>query len=144
MYRVPRYKVSLVREGSIPAEIKTLSSPCMAEPVLRDYLEGADREHFVVAMLDNKNKLIGITTISIGSLNASIVHPREIFKPAILCNAASIILSHNHPSGDPRPSQEDLSITDRLKKAGEIIGIPVTDHIILGDNIFSFLEHGCF
>jgi len=86
---------------------------------------------------------VAANTVSIGTVNASLVHPREIFKVALLCNASAVILAHNHPSGNPTPSHEDIDITNRLKKAGEILGIEVLDHIIIGDNTWtSFKEKG--
>ena len=101
------------------------------------------KENFVALYLDARNKLIYQETISIGSLNASIVHPREVFEPAIQYLAAQIILAHNHPSGDTEPSEEDLKITKRLIEAGEILGIEVLDHIIIAKNDFcSFKERG--
>lgn len=84
--------------------------------------------------INTKNKPTAIHTVSIGTLNSTVVHPREIFKAAILSNAASIILAHNHPSGDPTPSKEDIGITKRLVDAGELLGITVMDHIIIGEN----------
>ena len=94
------------------------------------------KENFVALYLDARNKLIYQETISIGSLNASIVHPREVFEPAIQYLAAQIILAHNHPSGDPEPSTEDLAITKRLVESGKILGIEITDHIIVAKNGF--------
>lgn len=92
------------------------------------------KEHFCVLLLDTKNRIIAEEKISEGSLNASIVHPREVFKPAIRKSANSVILIHNHPSGDTEPSREDIEVTKRLVEAGEIIGISVLDHIIIGDH----------
>ena len=95
--------------------------------------------------LDTKNNITGIFTVSTGSLNASIVHPREVFKRAVLQNAASIIICHNHPSGDPTPSQEDINTTKRIYDAGKILGIELLDHIIIGDNDYiSLKERGVF
>ncbi len=94
-------------------------------------LARARREHFVVLLLNARHELQCRETISIGSLNASIVHPREVFLPAILHSAASVVLVHNHPSGDPEPSEEDLSITRRLVEVGELVGIGVLDHVIV-------------
>ncbi|MDP2735624.1 MAG: DNA repair protein RadC [bacterium] len=155
MYRVPIYKVSLVRDGSIRAGSETpesvdrksgrsISSSRDAAALVREYLRDADREHFVVIMLDTKGRPIGINTVSTGTLNASLVHPREVFKPAILCNSAAIILAHNHPSGDPTPSREDRESTKRLVEAGELLGINVLDHVIIGDEgkHISFAEAG--
>lgn len=101
------------------------------------------REYFTVLLLDGKNRIIREEQISEGSLNQSIVHPREVFNPAVKESAAAVILVHNHPSGDPAPSREDREITRRLKEAGEIMGIRVLDHIIIGDgSYFSFVEMG--
>jgi DNA repair protein RadC len=94
-------------------------------------LPRARREHFVVLLLNARHELERRETVSIGSLNASIVHPREVFLPAILHSAASVVLVHNHPSGDPEPSEEDLSITRRLLEVGELVGIGVLDHVIV-------------
>ena len=104
-----------------------------------------DREHFVVILLDRKNAPIGINTVSIGSLTASVVHMRETFKAAILANAAAILCGHNHPSGDPEPSREDRALTKRLVDAGKLLGIAVVDHLIVGDGTitsFSFADQG--
>ena len=98
------------------------------------------REHFAVMLLDTKNHVLGMPTVSVGSLSASIVHPREVFRVAIQQAAASIILLHNHPSGDPSPSQEDIAVTEQLIKVGKIMDLPVLDHIIIGDNNFISLK----
>lgn len=99
------------------------------------------KEHFKLILLNARNKILGISTISIGSLNASIVHPREVFKDAIMHNAYSVVLAHNHPSGDPEPSEDDLAMTRRLIETGKILGIEVIDHIIITKNgYFSFKE----
>ena len=98
------------------------------------------REHFAVMLLNTKNHILGLTDISVGSLQASVVHPREVFRAAIEYAAASMILFHNHPSGDPSPSREDIAVTRRLVKAGAIMDIPVLDHIILGDGRFASLK----
>ena len=111
----------------------------------KERFEHADREEFLVLLLDGKNKLLGFHVVSVGTLTSSLTHPREIFKAAILANAAAILLLHNHPSGDPAPSAEDISITRRLKEAGELLGIQVLDHIIIGDGRYvSFIESGFF
>ena len=101
-------------------------------------------ESFYIFTLDTKNQVTGLFEVSRGSLNASVVHPREVFKRAILQNSNAIILVHNHPSGDPKPSKEDIDITNRLVEAGELLGIKVLDHIIIGDenNYISFKYDG--
>lgn len=143
-YNIPMYRIQLVKDAEIVMERQErISSPAEVLAVLQQVIGDTDREHFVIAMLDLKNKVIGVNTVSIGSINSSIVHPREVFKPAILVSAASVILCHNHPSGDPSPSSEDLNVTKRIREAGDIIGIKVLDHIILGDGEhFSFKEKG--
>ncbi|WP_338102742.1 RadC family protein [Methanolapillus millepedarum] len=98
------------------------------------------REKFIVLCLDTKNRVIREEVISIGSLNASIVHPREIFRPALMESAAAIVLIHNHPSGDPTPSPEDLDVTARIAGCGHLLGIEVLDHIIVGDGCFLSLK----
>lgn len=106
-------------------------------------MQALDREHFRILLLDTKNHVIGTHTVSIGSLNASVVHPRECFRPAIAAQANSIILVHNHPSGDPEPSSEDINLTRRLMSAGDIIGIKVLDHVIIaGNRHLSIMEKG--
>ena len=98
---------------------------------------------FVVLLLDHKNRVTGIDVVSIGSLSASLVHPREVFKAAVLANAAAILVLHNHPSGDPKPSEEDVKITARLAEAGGILGIPLLDHVVVAaDGYTSFAEMG--
>jgi DNA repair protein RadC len=113
--------------------------------LLRHYLADVDREHFVVVLLNRKNQVIGVNTVAVGSLTAAVVHPREVLKPAVLANAAAIILVHNHPSGDPSPSTEDQQLTTRLVQAGRILGITVLDHVIIGDGterFYSFADAG--
>jgi DNA repair protein RadC len=99
-----------------------------------------DREHFRVVLLNTKNQVLAVETISVGGLSSSLVHPREVFKRAIQRSAAALILVHNHPSGDPTPSSEDLEVTKRLQEAGKILGIEVLDHIIIGDHQFISLK----
>ncbi len=101
------------------------------------------KEYFLAVLLDGKNRVLREVQISEGSLNQSIVHPREVFSPAVRESAAAIILIHNHPTGDPSPSREDIDITRRLKEAGELMGVRVVDHIIIGDGTFlSFVAQG--
>lgn len=100
------------------------------------YFKQEQKEHFAILMLNTKNHILGLQDVSIGSLTASVVHPREVFETAIRHHSAAIILLHNHPSGDPTPSNEDIRVTRRLVKAGEIMDVRVLDHIILGDGQF--------
>ncbi len=101
--------------------------------LVRGQLKGRQKEHFLALLLDTRSQLIRVAEISVGSLDASIVHPREVFKEAISASAASVIFAHNHPSGDPQPSQDDIGLTKRLAEASEIMGIDVLDHVIIGD-----------
>jgi DNA repair protein RadC len=144
MYRVPRYAISLVREGSVGVEDKIARDSATARDILAPLFDGLDREQFVTMVLDAKHQAIGINVVSVGSLTVSIVHPREVFKPAILLNAAAVIVGHNHPSGDTTPSPEDHALTKRLQEAGKNLGIPLLDHLVLGEsgNFFSFADQG--
>ena len=108
--------------------------------VVRSRLRGKKKEHFLALLLDTRSQLIKVSEISIGSLDTSIVHPREVFKEAISASAASVIFAHNHPSGDPEASEDDIELTKRLAKAGEIIGIDVLDHIIICDKKYLSLK----
>ena len=107
---------------------------------VRSRLRGKKKEHFLALLLDTRSQLIKVSEISIGSLDTSIVHPREVFKEAISASAASVIFVHNHPSGDPEASEDDIELTKRLTKAGEIVGIDVLDHIIIGDKKYLSLK----
>jgi len=106
------------------------------------FLRRETKEYFFAIHLDGKNRICCVDEVSVGSLNQSVVHPREVFKTALLSSAASLILVHNHPTGDSTPSREDISITSRLKEAGEIIGVKLLDHIIIGDSYLSFAGQG--
>jgi len=108
--------------------------------LVRGRLKGKKREHFLALLLDTRNQLIKVAEISIGSLDTSVVHPREVFKEAIAASAASVVFAHNHPSGDPEASEDDIRLTKRLAEAGEIVGIDVLDHIIIGDENFLSLK----
>jgi len=106
------------------------------------FLQQETKEFFCTAHVDGKNRIICLEIVSIGTLNQAIVTPRDTFKTALLSNAAALILVHNHPTGDPTPSGEDLEVTRRLREAGELLGIKVLDHIIVGDSYYSFVEKG--
>ena len=119
-----------------------VGSPADVDALLRGRIANLDRENFVAVLLNTKNEVIEFPTISVGTLSASLVHPREVFKPAIRASAASVVLAHNHPSGKVEPSREDHEVTKRLVNAAEIIGIGVLDHVILGNGYFSMKEQG--
>ena len=128
-----------------PIEKIHLSCPQDVADFLMPRLRYAAKEQFVVILLNNKNKVIGTEVVSEGSLSSSIVHPREVFAPAILHHAAAIMVAHNHPSGDPKPSIEDEEVTRQLLRSGKVLGIPMIDHVIIGDgNYYSFLENEAF
>lgn len=135
--RINVYSVELIRESAKVYDLeKTINSPDMAFEIVDTVLSLSTKtkEHLVMASLNTKNQVVGLHTIHIGSVNSSIVHPREVFQQAILNNATSIMVFHNHPSGDVSPSNEDIQITKRLAEAGRIIGIELLDHIIIGSN----------
>jgi DNA repair protein RadC len=109
----------------------------------KHHFDAADREQFILLLLNTKNIPIGFHVVSVGSLTASIVHPREVCKAIVLANAAGVVLMHNHPSGIPTPSTEDIAITRRLREIGDLLGVRVLDHIIFGDERFvSFVDDG--
>lgn len=118
----------------------TIRSPQDAATFLMPDMSSLQQEHFVALFLNVKNQVLHKQTIFIGSLNSSIVHPREIFREAVKRSTASIICAHNHPSGNPTPSPEDIEVTKRLQEAGYIIGIEVIDHVIIGDHQFISLK----
>ena len=142
-YAVPRFRVTLVREGRATAPSSPLLTSVAAAAVLRPCFAGLDREQFLVCGLDAKNGIIGVNVVSIGSLTLAIVHPREVFKPLILMNAAGWICAHNHPSADPAPSPEDRVLTSRLRQGADLLGITLLDHLILTDEgCYSFADQG--
>ena len=162
------YEFKIVRERrSGYGLLKRFRSSADVYESFKEHFDKLDREHFMVLLLDAKNGMLGFNTVSIGSLTSSLVHPREAFKPVVLhndavkeryqehevtkeiceqsirCSAAAMILMHNHPSGDPVPSQEDLHITKRLREVGEVCGVRVLDHLIFGDSRYvSFVDDG--
>lgn len=129
---IPIYRVKLVECGPFDPPGRLIRAAADAGPVLAAYLEGADREHFVVLACNAPREFIGLHTVAVGSLDRVEVHPREVFKVAVLLNAASIIVGHNHPSNNLRPSVGDRALTRRLEQAGDILGIPVLAHVIVG------------
>ncbi len=142
-YRVPIYRVELVRESGLWASEKEVTTPIIAAEIAQAYLDGVDREHFVAMMLDGRCRVIGISTISVGTLTGAMVSPRELYKVCFLANANSIILVHNHPSGDPRPSPEDIELFSRMREAGRLLGLKVHDAIIIGYGEAYSWSSGC-
>ncbi len=128
------FELRVVRERRVGyGPGRQLSTSLAVYEAFRERFTKADREEFLAVMLDGKNRALGFHLVSVGTLTASLVHPREVFKAAILANAAAVILVHNHPSGDPTPSAEDRAITQRLKEAGDLLGIRLLDHVVIGD-----------
>lgn len=128
--QIPVYRVELVKERDYDGP--ACRTPADIAQILAAFLSRADREHFVTVMLATSNRVIGINVASVGTLNASLVNVREVFKPCILANAAQIVLGHNHPSGALSESREDVAVTKKLVEAGRLLDIPVLDHIIVG------------
>ena len=137
-----RVRISMVKEEGIKYE--AVRMPNDAVDISRRVIGDSDRELVVVLCLDAKNQINAVNIAGMGSLNNAVVHPREIYKPAILSNASGIIFVHNHPSGDVKPSEDDRKTTERIKKAGDILGIPLVDSIVIGDDgaYYSFKSEG--
>ena len=136
-------RIQMIREGIFPYSQKPVRNSSDAAKIFQSYLAGADREYFVILLLDAKHRVNALNVVSVGSLTCAIVQAREVFKPAVISNAASVILSHNHPSNDVSPSPEDIALTKRLVQAGEVLGIKVLDHIIIGEGRYmSFADRG--
>lgn len=141
----PTYTVSSVVRLRQRRPPPSLSGPRDVYVLMHDRLKHADREHIYALLLNTKNVLIAAELVSIGSISATIIHPREILKPAIIASAACIILVHNHPTGDPTPSNEDVEFTKRFAKCGKLIGIELLDHIVIGNgHFYSLKQHGRF
>ena len=134
--RVDIVSLQMVKEKSVLYETRTIRNSFDIFVLLRDFLENSDREKIMLVCLNTKNEPINISTVSIGTLKNSLVSPREVFKTAILSNSNKIILAHNHPSGNPKPSQDDLNVTSRIVQAGYILDIELLDHIIIGDGTY--------
>jgi len=138
----PRVRVALVHDPE-PVTPVSLRGSADIYAFLKDEVATWDRERFLTLMLDNRHYLIAVEEVSVGSLSASIVHPREVFKAIILANAAAFVVAHNHPSGDPSPSKEDIEITQRLRSIAELIGVRFLDHIVVGRGRYvSFVDDG--
>lgn len=130
---VAAFEIARKLSSTLPEERKKINSPEDAATLVMEEMRHLDREHFCVLLLNTKHQVMARETVSVGTLNTSVVHPRELFKSAIRRSASAIILVHNHPSGDPTPSREDVEVTRRMQEAGKIVGIEILDHIIIGD-----------
>jgi len=126
------YKILRVCDSSVRVR-ESINSPVDAQSVLAEYLKGYDQEHFVVVLLDTRNQVIGVQTVAIGTVNSSNVRIAEAFRPAVIANAPGVIFGHNHPSGDPTPSPDDVGVTRALIEDGKLLDVQVLDHIIVTD-----------
>ena len=141
---IPRFDIRLVRDGRVATlEPTIIRHPSDTLPILEAELSELGYERFVALALNTKNHLTAVLPVSSGSLNASIVHPRELFQRAILANSAALIVAHNHPSGDPQPSQADIAMTRKVVEAARVFDIPVHDHLVVGrEGTASFRQMG--
>ena len=139
LYQKLKVRVQLIRDSPTMPEV-VIKNANDLYLILKDEVKKWDREKFLSVMLNAQNQIIGIDEVSVGSLTATVVHPREVFKSAILANAAAIILVHNHPSGNLNPSKEDKEVTEKIKKAAEILNINFLDHIIITKNGYTSLS----
>ncbi len=135
------YERLTVQEGLSAYSARAIRD-AQAVYTLFGFLKQETREHLIALHLDAKNRMLCIDRVSTGTMTASLIHPREVFKTALLSSAASLLIVHNHPSGDPTPSREDITVTEKLKGAGEIIGITLLDHVIIGEGYVSLREKG--
>lgn len=143
MKRFYKYDLEIVREKRYTVETKKITCPEDIFEVLKVVgLHKLPREKFYMVALDNKNEILGIREVSSGTISSTLVHPREVFQVALMLGSARMIVAHNHPSGDVTPSSEDIETTNRLIQAGEILGVSVVDHIIVGDGFLSFKAEG--
>ncbi len=142
--QLPLITTRLVCETHLPFSDRIqVSTPTDVAGVLQEYFRDKDREEFLIVLLNTANVVVGLSQISVGGLAASVVEPRQVFKVAVLANAAALILAHNHPSGNVEPSREDIRITRQLVEAGQLMGIPVHDHLIIaGATYTSLAERG--
>lgn len=135
--------VELGRRSAAPDARPVLDSPRRVADQVPQSVRAAKKEHFLAFCLNARSQLVHVDVVSVGTLSASLVHPREVFAPAVACSAAALIVAHNHPSGDTTPSPEDRDATRRLQRAGEVLGIPVLDHLVVSERgFFSFKENG--
>ena len=146
LYDLQGLGLKIVRETSHRADRIQVTTPTDIYPWAADLFRGEQKEHFYSVILDARHHVVGVDLVSVGSLNASLVHPREVYRlPIVLAGAATIVM-HNHPSGDPTPSKEDVHLTQRLTQAGEILGIELLDHLIFAEpgKWYSLKEGGLY
>lgn len=144
-YKLPKVAIRMVKEPPLYSS-EPVNRPSDAVRLVREMLQSYDREAVVIVNLDTRAKPINFNIVSVGTLNASLAHPREIMKSAVLSNAASVMLIHNHPSGSIEPSADDIRLTNNMYSVCRILEIPLRDHIIIGDHerYYSFAEHNLF
>jgi DNA repair protein RadC len=130
--RIPAYRIELVRTGAVRAEQRRCSCSRDAADLVREFMGDPDREHVVAVYLDPQNNFLGVHLVAIGAVQFAVFNPAEVYKAALLCNASTVILAHNHTSGEPTPSQPDRWMTERVALAGDLLGIPLVDHIVIG------------
>lgn len=131
--RINIVSIKMVKESSFLYQTRQILSPNDTYEMMKEQLQDLDREQFIIACLNMKNEPTNISVVSVCSLNKAIVHPREVFKTAILSNAANVLAFHNHPSGNTEPSQQDIQLTNQLYEAGELLGIKLLDYLMIGD-----------
>ena len=140
---ISTYRVTLIKDQQLPFESCRLNNSAQAQPLLKSLIEThgqPDREQFCVLMLNAKNEIIGLNIVSTGDVSSATVTPRELLKPAILTNSSALVLGHNHPSGDPTPSPEDVRVTKAIVEAGELLDIDVLDHLIIGRGRYTSMK----
>jgi DNA repair protein RadC len=130
---IPEYRVQLVRPGTVRAEVRRCDGARDVADVFRAFVGDPDREHVVAMFLNTQNDFVGIHLVAVGTVNGCPVEPAEVYKAALLCNAVSVVLAHNHPSGEPTPSSLDEYVTRRLVRVGALLGIPLVDHVVVGN-----------
>jgi len=143
MYSVPLLTCKVIKERVVRFRSTSVDHADMAADMARAFIGSADRENMVAFFVDGKNDIVGVHTVAVGGMHAMCTTPREVFRAALLTTAAGVILAHNHPSGDPLPSKEDKAFTHRCLLAGDLLGIPLLDHVIVTrDAHYSFMSDG--
>ena len=141
MKKLAIVEIKMVCDKTVTLDIDGSNAGSVAS-FIRDFIGPTDREHLVMVALNTRGRVVAVNEISVGSVSASIAHPREIFKPAILANASAFIIAHNHPSNEIDPSDDDLRLTKRIKEASRIMGIEMLDHFVIGEDKFFSIEKG--